>query len=73
MHAALVFRGGPETARKFLDAQDRYFIERDAQKNDGESGTDESPVTPEEILKRANDNLGGSGDHYTVKEAYGNE
>lgn len=65
IHAALVYRGEAETAKKFLDAQDEYF-KRLAQQPI-EPGNNESEAPEEEpfdIVKYANDIINGKVDGY---------
>lgn len=65
IHAALVYRGEAETAKKFLDAQDEYF-KRLAQQPI-EPGNDESEAPEEEpfdIVKYANDIINGKVEGY---------
>lgn len=65
IHAALVYRGEAETAKKFLDAQDEYF-KRLAQQPI-EPGNNESEAPEEEpfdIVKYANDIINGKVEGY---------
>lgn len=67
MSVALVYRGTPENAKKFLDKQDEYFL-NPAPKADEE--TDESRETEndgnDDIIQNANDIINGNADYYDV-------
>ena len=69
---ALVYRGTPENAKKFLDKQDEYFLNLDSE-NDGESNTaNMSKSGNDDIIQRANDIINGNADYYDVEEAVNN-
>lgn len=67
---ALVYRGTPENAKKFLDKQDEYF-----QNPEADAETDESAVSADggqsDVIREANDIINGKADHYNVEEASG--
>lgn len=71
IHAALVYRGDANTANKFLEVQDQYFIERDEE--DGEDENIGELVSGEDIIKKANDIINGRVDHFNVEEALKDE
>ena len=72
MTAALVYRGKTETAKKFLDTQDEYFLnlntgnEKSEDAGDGTTGGDD-------IIQNANDIINGNAGYYDVEEAVRNE
>jgi len=69
---ALVYRGTPENAKKFLDKQDEYFLNLDSE-NEGESNTaNMSKSGNDDIIQRANDIINGNADYYDVEEAVNN-
>lgn len=65
IHAALVFRGEAETAKKFLDAQDEYFKRLALQPIEPDGDESEAPEEePFDIVKYANDIINGKVDGY---------
>ena len=70
---ALVYRGTPENAKKFLDMQDEYFLNV-KEKEDAEAGEDETEgKSGDDIIEKANDIINGNADYYDVNEAVGND
>ena len=68
---ALVYRGSAENARKFLDAQDKFFADGGMVDEDGnDSETGNKPVNGgDDPVQRANDIINGNADYYDVEEA----
>ncbi len=66
---ALVYRGTPENAKKFLDMQDEYFltVKEDEEDKDDTEET-ESEGGGDDIVQRANDIINGSVDYYDVND-----
>lgn len=66
---ALVYRGTPENAKKFLDMQDEYFLtikEEEEEKDDTEETDNEGGG--DDIVQRANDIINGNADYYDVND-----
>ena len=66
---ALVYRGTPENAKKFLDMQDEYFLtikEEEEEKDDTEETDNEGGG--DDIVQRANDIINGNVDYYDVND-----
>ena len=66
---ALVYRGTPENAKKFLDMQDEYFLtikEEEVEKDDTEETDNEGGG--DDIVQRANDIINGNADYYDVND-----
>ena len=70
MSVALVYRGTPENAKKFLDKQDEYFLNPEPE-NDKTSEPDETSGGNDDIIQNANDIINGNADYYDVEEAIG--
>ena len=66
---ALVYRGTPENAKKFLDMQDEFFLtvkEEEEEKDDTEETDNEGGG--DDIVQRANDIINGNADYYDVND-----
>ncbi|MBQ6263178.1 MAG: Flp pilus assembly protein CpaB [Clostridia bacterium] len=66
---ALVYRGTPENAKKFLDMQDEYFLtikEEEEEKDDTEETDNEGGG--DDIVQHANDIINGNADYYDVND-----
>lgn len=70
MSVALVYRGTPENAKKFLDKQDEYFLNPEPE-NDKTSEPDETSGGNDDIIQNANDIINGNADYFDVEEAIG--
>ena len=68
---ALVYRGTPENAKKFLDKQDEYFLNLDPEKEAGDNSEDNTSGH-DDIIQKANDIINGNADYYDVEEAVNN-
>lgn len=69
---ALVYRGAPENANKFLDKQDEYFLTPDTEKEDNDTSAETRGDGNDDIIQRANDIINGKADYYDVGEAVNN-
>lgn len=69
---ALVYRGEPENANKFLDKQDEYFLTSDTEKEDNDTSAETRGDGNDDIIQRANDIINGKADYYDVGEAVNN-
>lgn len=68
VHAALVYRGDAETAARFLEAQDEYFLELEESERD-EDEEEPVPRSGTDIVRRANDIINGrTGDNGTGED-----
>ena len=68
---ALVYRGTPENAKKFLDKQDEYFLNPEPDEETSEP--DETSGGNDDIIQNANDIINGNADYYDVEEAVNHE
>ena len=68
---ALVYRGNNETAKKFLDIQDEYFL-NDTAENEENGDKEDNTDGGEDIIRNANDIINGKADYYDVQEAADN-
>lgn len=68
---ALVYRGTPENAKKFLDKQDEYFLTLDPENEAGDD-SGESAGGDDDIIQKANDIINGNAEYYDVEEAVNN-
>jgi len=70
VQVALVYRGDAETANKFLQVQDEYFANLEAEEADS-TETDnetENSGTATDPVQKANDIINGRNDYYDVNE-----
>ena len=70
MTVALVYRGTPENAKKFLDMQEEYFLTLEKEEEDKKSDTETSgsEASGDDIIERANDIINGNAEYYDVNE-----
>ena len=68
---ALVYRGSADNAKKFLDAQDKYFADGGTiEDGESEAEPDSNSVSGgSDPVQRANDIINGNADYYDVEEA----
>lgn len=72
MSVALVYRGTPENAKKFLDKQDEYFMNPEPEADDKTSKPDETSGGNDDIIQNANDIINGNANHYDAGEVVNN-
>ncbi len=70
MSVALVYRGTPENAKKFLDKQGEYFMNF-KEEDDEMSEPDETSGGNDDIIQNANDIINGKADYFDVEGASG--
>ena len=71
MTVALVYRGTPENAKKFLDKQDEYFLNPEPEDNET-TKPGETSGGVDDIIQNANDIINGKVDYFDVEEAVNN-